>query len=418
MRGTSPFVVVLAAAADRVGRSTLTGNLAVYLRGLAEDLPVAVISFDSGYDPAQTFELSGNPGSSISRLFDGRRLEEQLTLGQFGVEYLAAGPFPQFEPAQLRKLLRDSRYPGILIIDAGPMIEKSAASSLQAADLALAPLRDAAGLAALAGMRRELKAGGGDDQMLWLIPAMIEDPREQTRQLELLRFAGQERGFQVLDCEFVVDDQLPQAVSGVGGSVLTRMPGSRAHHLLHRLARLVLKKFELGFNSTCHLQRLRLDQALPSRFRRVEVICPLCGELACFGPAHYCESLPQRKRWLLHADCLAKLVATRRLQPFWGEGQAAVLRTGVEASGLLPQLRLMLPDAAGDYFESELFQPPADSDWQALVRHATGRTLAEQLPALIVLYPVISGQRVLTVDWYRRCVTLRKHLRAGLAGEA
>ena len=417
MREDSPYVIVLASAANRVGRSTLTGNLAVYLKGLDEDLPVAVISFDPAYEPAKTFALPGNLAASTADLFAGQSLETQLTLGQFGVEYLTAGVVPQVSAAQLRRLLRDSRYPGVLIIDAGPLDEKLAAVALQGADLVLAPVRDAAGLAAVAGIRRELRAGGGNDQMLWLIPSMVDDPLEQARQLELLRFAARERGCQVLDDEFVVDAQLPQLTRGAGGSVLTRMPGSQAHQLLYRLAQLALKQFEQGADCACQLHRLKLDGALPSMFRRVEVVCPLCGDLACFSMAHYAESLPYRRRWLMHADCLAGLMAERRLNPFWQADQSAVLRTGVESGGLLPQLRLVLADDNGGLLESELFQPDNGSGWQSLVRHATGRVLAEQTPALIMMYPAIAGQPLRSSSWYRNCASLRKRLRIGLAAE-
>ncbi len=417
MRQTSPYVIVLAAAASRVGRSTLAGNLAVYLKGLAEDLPVAVISFDPGYDPSQTFALPGNPATSLDDLSAGLGLETQLTLGQFGVEYMAAGLLPPITAPQLRRLLRESNFPGILIIDAGQLNEAPAAVALQAADLVLAPVRDAAGLAALSGIRRELRVGGGNDQMLWLIPSMVSDPQEQSRQLELLRFAAHERSCQVLDAEFVVDEQLPLLTRGSGGSVLTRMPDSQAHQLLHRLAQLALQQFEVGVNRACQLQRLKLDGALPQRFRRVELVCPLCNELACFSSAHYCESLPQRRRWLVHADCMTGLMAGRKLQPFWKTDQSAVLRMGVESSGLLPQVRLLVADNDGKLVESEFFQPAPDSGWQTLVRQATGRTLAEQLPALIILYPAQAGKAVLGESWYRNCVSLRKVLRDGLVAE-
>ncbi len=417
MRGSSPYVIVLAAAASRVGRSTLASNLAVYLKGLGEDLPVAVISFDPGHDPAQTFALPGNPAPRLNSLSISLGLESQLTLGQFGVEYMAGGISPQISALQLRNLLRETNFPGILIIDAGQLKERRAALALQVAELVLTPIRDAAGLGPLAGIRRELKAGGGNDRMLWLIPAMVEDLQQQARQLEFLRFAASERGCQVLGAEFLVDAQLPQLTRGTGGSVLTRMPDSQAHQLMNCLARLALQQFETGADTAVHLQRLQLDDALPLRSRRVDLVCPLCGELACFASVHYCESLPHRRRWLVHADCLANLVAERRLQPFWSANQSAVLRTGVESGGLLPQLRLLLADDNAGLLESELFLPEHEGGWQALVRHATGLTLAEQLPALLFIFPAQPGRSVLSSDWYRRCSRLRKKLRDGLAAE-
>ncbi len=417
MTGTFPYVVALAAAARQVGRSTLAANLAVYLKGLNEDLPVAVLSFDTGFDPAEKFSLPGNPAPDCGQFLPGEGLESRFCLGQFGVDYLESGILPDLTPAEFRQLIRNSRYPGILIIDAGPPGKNSSTVALQTADLVLAPLRNAAGLSALADIRREMKAGGGDDRMLWLIPAMIDDPQDQARQLKLLRFAARERDCQVLDAEFVVEEDLPELTRGCAGSVLTRMPGSSAHHLIYKLAKLVLDKYRSGIDSDCHLRRLQMDSALPPRFRRVDVICPLCDELACFSVAHYCEALPQRQRWLVHEDCFTRLLDGRKLKPFWLKGQTAVLRTGVESTNLIPQLRLVLPDSEGEYFESELFQPVVGSGWQALVKRATGKTLAEQFPAAIMIYPAVSGRKVLTESWYRSCVALRKRLREGLASE-
>jgi len=412
----APFVVVLAAATVGAGQSTLAENLAVYLKGLAEDLPVALISFDPGQDPAQTFEIAGQQAVEVSKLFAGDGLEARLTLGQFGVEYLVAGVLPDIKPCELRRLLLATRLPGILIIDAGPLMDPAASAALQAADLVLAPVRNAAGLAPLARIRSELKAGGGNDQMFCLIPALIDDCRAQQRQLDLLRFAAAERGCQVLDDEFVRDDRLPQATAGAGGSILTRMPDSPAHRMMKVLAGYTLRKFTLGPDQMCRQERLRIDAVLPRRAKRITLQCPLCQRLAWQDSAHYCESLPQRRRWLLHADCLNALLADRRLQPLWllAERQSLVLRTGIEGTGLSPQLRLLLAGPSGALLEAEQFLPALESDWQVLVRHATGRTLAEQLPAVIMIYPAITGSQNLSTDWYAACSRLRGRLRAEL----
>lgn len=417
MTSTQPYVVVLAATTGRVGRSTLAANLAVYLKGLDEDLPVAIVSFDHGFDPALTFALPGNPVAANTELFTTQGIEELLGFGQFGVEYLASGVLPNFSAEQLRALLRESNYPGILILDAGPPGEASASAALQAADLVLAPLRDASDLPLLANARRDLNQGGGHDQMLWLIPSMMEDSSAQGRTLEFLRFAAQERGCQILDSEFLLEPELPRLTQGIGGSILTRMSGSSAHGLLHRLAQLVLEQYRLGADNACQLRRLEMDAALPPRAHRVDLVCPLCSKLACFDMAHYCESLPSRRRWLLHEPCLDKLLEGRKLKELMSPEQAVVISLGIEAANLLPQLKLFLTGVADSYVESELFQPAAESDWQTLIKQATGRTLAEQSPATIMIYPVISGRRVLTLDWYRRCVRLRKQIRTLLAAE-
>ncbi|WP_020675442.1 hypothetical protein [Geopsychrobacter electrodiphilus] len=419
MNVSPPFVVVLAAAAAGVGQSTLAENLAVYLRGLEEDLPVAVISFDPGQDLAQTFEIKGHRASDCTPFFSGKGLESQLTLGQFGIEYLAAGALQDMTPGAFRRTLRATRFPGILIIDAGPLTQVAASAALQSADLVLAPVKNAAGLAPLAEIRRELKMGGGGDQMLCLIPALLDTQPPGPQQLDLLRFAAAERGCQVLDGEFERDDRLPTATAGYGGSILTRLPGSSAHHLLRDLAGFVLQKFADGPNSRSHQQRLRMDAALPHRAKRVELSCPLCQKLALQEAAHYCEALPQRRRWLLHADCLKDLLSGCRVQPFWlkAEEQVLVLRTGIEGVGLTPELKLLITRSSGAVLESEQFSPAPESGWQTLVLHATGRTLAEQLPALIMIYPAVSGTQCLSADQYVRYVNWRRRVRAELESD-
>ncbi|MCF6179861.1 MAG: hypothetical protein L3J63_10805, partial [Geopsychrobacter sp.] len=288
-----------------------------------------------------------------------------------------------------------------------------AVASLHAADLVLTPVREAAGLAALSQIRRELKIGGGNDQMLWLIPALLEP----VTSLEFLRFAAQERGCQVLNDIFCQDERLSQRTKGQGGTVLTRMPQGPVHRLLVQMAQLVLNRYKDGPDTACRLQRLRQDKILPSSARRIELICPLCQRLAHAQAAHYCESLPQRNRWLVHAACMADLLWATAAGPFWQTGQVAILRTGVEGVGLVPQLRLLVAEDDGLLLESLLLDPAPGSGWQNLLRHATNRTLAEQQPALVFVYPAVSGIRVLSSKWRSCCAGLRKRLRSRLAPE-
>ncbi len=417
MMEDSPFVIVLASAANRVGRSTLADNLPVYLKALVEDLPVAVLSLDSGYDPAKTFALPGTAGNRIDDLFAGQSLGEQLTCGQFGVEYLKAGCFPGGTATQLRSLLAESHYPGILILDAGSAEGVNFSVALHAADLLLVPIREVAGLSALSAIRREFKSGGGADKHLWLLPSMVEDTQKKVSEIELLHFAASERGYLTFEDEFVLDAHLPERTSGVGGSVLTRMPESPLHPLLHNLAKSVLIQFEIGPDVRCRLKRLQADGVLEPRAKRVDAVCPLCGKLACFSMAHYCESLPQRRRCLIHADCLNSLMLGLRSQPFWNARQVSVLRTGVETNINTSQLRLLLASKHGELIESELFQPAEDSGWLRLVRDLTGRSLLEQSPSLIFFYPAISGPDILGRRWYQECINLRKKLRLNFAAD-
>jgi len=68
MIGNPPFVVVVSSSANGVGKSTLAANLAVYLKALEENLPVAFLSFDEQSDPAIMFPFRPTGREISSRI--------------------------------------------------------------------------------------------------------------------------------------------------------------------------------------------------------------------------------------------------------------------------------------------------------------------------------------------------------------
>lgn len=103
MIGQPPFVVTITTPSSGVGKSTLASNLAVYLKGLAEDLPVAYVSCDFAATEAM-FAFPGSVANDLSELQQDVAFDALLTLGEFGVEFCHAGSAAADEsPAWLRK---------------------------------------------------------------------------------------------------------------------------------------------------------------------------------------------------------------------------------------------------------------------------------------------------------------------------
>ncbi|NOY14356.1 MAG: ParA family protein [Deltaproteobacteria bacterium] len=288
-----PYVVVISSPSAGVGKSTLASNLAVYLKGLAEDLPVAYVSFDSAAGVDAMFALPGSAAGDLSNLQPGTALPELLALGEFAVEFCYAGSQREVRPAAwLRKNLAQADYDGILILDVGPA-HPLLTAAIWAADLVLVPIKDPATLGEVVGLRKQFLAGGGCAEQFCLLPSELgEEGRYQCQadRAEFLRFAAAERGFQVLDETLIADAQVREQAAERAKPVLTRVPQSRLHAQLRQLAELILSRRRQQAGYAARLARWQSDGVLPARARRVE----LCVGRGCSLPR--CNTLNRTRQ--------------------------------------------------------------------------------------------------------------------------
>jgi len=410
MTGAPSFVIVLTATAPGLGCSTLTANLGVYLRALAEDMPLGVISLDAAFDPAGFFSLT-----SITQGGDSVAETESLHWGQFGLHYLAQAVTAERDAAQFRRWLGRLNYDGVLLIDAGQADSHRAQAAIQAADLLLVALPGAGNPRQLMGVRQTFRAGGANEKFLWLLPSLLQDVQCSVEALNGLRFAAGERGLQVVPGEFLSEAAVAAIAAQVGGSILTRARESCAHELLFNLARQLLDAVQAGPDPACRLQRLWQDALLPRPARRVALRCPLCDQLALTGAVHYVESLPQRRRLLIHACCLKLLIVGTGLESFQQTHQPAVLELGRDTLGEEAELKLWVKTCVG--YEVATIEADDESGWQPLVKLATGKTLREQFPTLVVIYPAKEGMQVLAASWAAERAKLRHQIRMELAAD-
>jgi len=149
-------VAVLAVASNKggVGKTTLATNLAIYLRALREDLPVAVVGLDDQQTIDRMFGLgpSEPPERNLKHGWSERSLERVLQLGEYGVHFVPSPPNSALlkaraeDPAALGRILERSAWPGIFILDTKSDLEALTLNAFHAAQRILLPVADWASL--------------------------------------------------------------------------------------------------------------------------------------------------------------------------------------------------------------------------------------------------------------------------------
>lgn len=415
----APFVVLVASTSAGVGQTTLAQNLPVYLKGLAEELPVAYVSRDAAAT-ARIFSLPGQEGKELVATTPGGSLADLLTLGEFGVEFASVGAaLAGWENEELSRFLLAADYPGVLLFDLGaddPLL----AMVLAAADLLLVPVKDPAALGEVVALRKRLLAAGGCAEQLWLVPSEVGDAgsyQAAAQSPDFFRFAAEERNFQVLDLKFCADLQVPPKATELGKPVLTRLPQSPLHFQLREMAEFILQQRQSDVTNRRRIFRLRRFRLLPERGGRVGLDCPLCGRPVLSGRAHYLESLPTRRRLLLHSACLERLLQKTAAADFLPTAAALLLLPAVFQGGTSGELKLLTLAGDGDLLESEAVDVAGQSGWADLFGAATGRCFEELYQDFLLLSSAQPVPQLLSSSWYRSFVILRRQLRAACREE-
>jgi len=150
-----------------VGKTTVATNLAIYLRALREDLPVAVLSLDDQRTVDRMFALRPpQPGEgNLKHGWAERSFDRVLQLGQYGIHFVPSPPDVALlkaraeEPTTLRRILDRTEWDGIFVLDTKSDLESLTENAYHAADRILVPVADWSSLEEAAKTFRVLDRG-------------------------------------------------------------------------------------------------------------------------------------------------------------------------------------------------------------------------------------------------------------------
>ncbi len=143
-------VVAVSSNKGGVGKTTLASNLAIYTRALREDLPVLVVGLDDQGALDRMFalrELRPADGN-LKHAWAERSLVSAAQLGQYGVHFVPSPPDVALlkaragDPRTLARILDQTAWPGLVILDTKSDLEALTQNAYHAADRILVPIAD------------------------------------------------------------------------------------------------------------------------------------------------------------------------------------------------------------------------------------------------------------------------------------
>jgi chromosome partitioning protein len=147
-------IVTVSSNKGGVGKTTVATNLAIYTRALREDLPVLVVGLDDQGTLDRMFALRElRPGDgNLKHAWAERSLASAAQLGQYGVHFVPSPPDVALlkaragDPRTLARILEQTAWPGLVIIDTKSDLEALTQNAYHAADRILVPVADWASL--------------------------------------------------------------------------------------------------------------------------------------------------------------------------------------------------------------------------------------------------------------------------------
>lgn len=385
MEQCRPFVVTIASEKGGVGKTTLATNLAVYLKALAEDLPVTIVSFDNHFSVDNMFAIGPRRGASVAGLLSNEDPAELAQFGEYGVQFLASERHlspPDDDELRLRTLLSQSRLSGVFIIDTRPVIDYFTRNALAAADLLIVPIKDRPSLVNASAILDVFTAAGGNPEHAWLLPSLIDARlklRNDIGMQEFLTYSGRERGYQVLDLSIAKSPKVESLTTSLSSRiypVITHARGTIVHQQFRQIA-----DFVLAEERRRPVQpRLLTTQPLPpGRLRRLQSECPLCGLSIQTKSVHYWHDHRSRRHGALHADCLDEIFGDNALAD-WHDQGASLLYCDLDTVGVSADAdtaTIRLHDCNGEEIQNRPIQIIPESRFEKVLVTVTGRSVGD-----------------------------------------